>query len=168
MIYIDSKQCTACGACVEICPTGALQWVKDQDGRHVEIDREICRECEACVEACPEEAIWVEMEPVVEGELVPAAPGAVQVKADRQEIQPAQPASPALSWLGAALAFVGREIVPRMAVSLLEAWDRRHSSATAMPRTSDTQAFGRSMRQGPATGRGGGQRHRRRKGQGRG
>jgi hypothetical protein len=32
-----------------------------------------------------------------------------------------------LAWLGAVLAFAGREIVPRLAASLLNAWDRRAS-----------------------------------------
>jgi hypothetical protein len=40
-------------------------------------------------------------------------------------VQPAQSTSSITSWVGAVLAFIGREVVPRLAVSLLDVWDRR-------------------------------------------
>jgi len=43
-------------------------------------------------------------------------------------IRPASPARKALTLVGAALVFAGREIVPRVVVSLLDAWDRRTGS----------------------------------------
>jgi Fe-S-cluster-containing hydrogenase component 2 len=62
-VWIDVARCTGCGACVEVCPVGAIALV---DGK-ASVDEEACTGCEACVDACPEGAI----QPVVQGELVP-------------------------------------------------------------------------------------------------
>jgi hypothetical protein len=73
-------------------------------------------------------------------------------------------------WLGPALAYVGREIVPRLAASLLDAWDRRAGRSTplASPSTSVSPVQGQTTGVGPAAGpaAGGGHRHRRRRGRG--
>lgn len=134
MIYIDSERCTGCGDCVEVCPDGAIWLAEDITRRYAEIDQSLCRACQACIEVCPEGAIRVETEAEVEGELVSTEPNAVQAKARPQELQPVQPALKALAWLGPALAFVGREIVPRVAALLLDAWDRRASDRISTPR----------------------------------
>lgn len=43
-VYVNELNCTGCGKCVEVCPTGA---------RTLEaIDRELCNNCGECVEAC--------------------------------------------------------------------------------------------------------------------
>jgi Fe-S-cluster-containing hydrogenase component 2 len=62
-VWVDVARCTGCGACVEVCPVGAMSLV---DGK-ASVDEEACTGCEACVDACPEGAI----QPVVQGELVP-------------------------------------------------------------------------------------------------
>jgi Fe-S-cluster-containing hydrogenase component 2 len=62
-VWIDVARCTGCGACVEVCPAGAIALV---DGK-ASVDEEACTGCEACVDACPEGAIQA----VVQGELVP-------------------------------------------------------------------------------------------------
>ncbi len=134
MIYIDSERCTGCGACVEVCPDGAIWLVKDVNRHYAEIDQSLCRACQACIEVCPEGAIRVETRPAIEGELMPAEPEAVQVKAKFGELQPVQPALKALAWLGPTLVFVGREVLPRVAALLLDAWDRRASGRISAPR----------------------------------
>ncbi|MBN1934594.1 MAG: 4Fe-4S dicluster domain-containing protein [Anaerolineae bacterium] len=151
MIYIDSERCTGCGACIEVCPEGAIWLVKDVNRLYAEIDQSLCRACRACIEVCAEGAIRVETEPVVEGELVSVEPEAVSVKAGARELQPAQPVLKALAWLGPALVFVGREVLPRVAAVLLEAWERRASGpgdqvSTRQPVSSGSGAGGQQHR----------------------
>ncbi|MEA3406650.1 MAG: 4Fe-4S binding protein [Chloroflexota bacterium] len=111
MIYVDDERCTGCGTCVDVCPVGAIQLV---DGV-ARIDQEECVECEICLSACPETAILS----VSDGVLV-----------EQETITPAKTSSQALAektsraikvapWLGAALAFVGREVLPRLATHFL-------------------------------------------------
>ncbi|HEY3810230.1 MAG TPA: 4Fe-4S binding protein [Acidimicrobiales bacterium] len=45
--------CTACGACLTTCPTGALA---PAPGRPA-VDDERCTDCLACVEVCPVDVI---------------------------------------------------------------------------------------------------------------
>jgi len=54
----DEARCTQCGACVTICPTGALS--KDIDTQEVRFSADECVACELCVPACPPRAMKVE------------------------------------------------------------------------------------------------------------
>lgn len=47
----DPQRCTLCGACVDVCPVGAINM-----GGRVETDAESCILCCACIKACPEQA----------------------------------------------------------------------------------------------------------------
>ena len=51
---VDEEECTGCGFCYEICPTGAISI-----DRTAEIDASKCTACLACVEQCPQGAIAV-------------------------------------------------------------------------------------------------------------
>jgi len=93
----------------------------------------LCTQCEACVEACPNGAITaismpsyhapVLALPVTESGLVP----------DQQPVVLTETAPPArgLALLaGTALAFVGREVAPRLVDVLIEALERRLARPT--------------------------------------
>jgi len=51
---VDKSKCAGCGACVKICPYGAVKIGKD--GKAV-INEEKCQKCGKCKEACPFGAI---------------------------------------------------------------------------------------------------------------
>lgn len=53
----DEDRCTHCGACVVICPTGALSL--DKDTMKVNFDSKKCIACELCVKPCPPRAMIV-------------------------------------------------------------------------------------------------------------
>ena len=158
MITVDREKCTACGACVTACPTGAIHLVQGELGSYAEVDQTKCRHCEACLNACPEHAIVSTAEPAIEGELVPVRAKPLPVR----QVRSVQAAPQALALLGAAMAFAGREILPRVTTALLDAWDRRAGRPAPAPRNSTwTQPA-----PGPAAsmfGRGGRQRRRRRR-----
>jgi len=52
---VDRDKCIACGACQEICPTGAISI--DEIAR---IDPMKCMGCGECVAQCPQEAIYLD------------------------------------------------------------------------------------------------------------
>ena len=160
-VYVDATRCTGCGACVEVCPTGAIRLVASETGRYAEVNQSECRGCEACVEACPEDAIMAEGESAVEGELVQEEAELVPLEPQHREIRLARPVPKALTWLGAALVFAVREIVPRVAVSLLDAWDRRVGRLAAP--SNDLRAERSGQRSVTNLPRGGGWRHRHRR-----
>jgi ferredoxin len=56
LVVLDRDICTDCGACVSLCPTGALSIAKDYS---VKLDEDKCILCEVCVPACPVRAIKV-------------------------------------------------------------------------------------------------------------
>jgi len=49
------EKCTACGICIDICPSGAI--VMENGKAFIKTDH--CRNCMACIKACPEEAIII-------------------------------------------------------------------------------------------------------------
>ncbi|HOX31587.1 MAG TPA: DUF362 domain-containing protein [Spirochaetales bacterium] len=62
--FFDRRRCTACGACVRICPPGALELAAGADGRRrVAIDRGKCIRCYCCDEICPSDAIHLARRP---------------------------------------------------------------------------------------------------------
>jgi Ni,Fe-hydrogenase III small subunit/formate hydrogenlyase subunit 6/NADH:ubiquinone oxidoreductase subunit I len=55
---IDFSRCTACAACVEACPTGAIHATTPAAGRKtLTLSYASCIQCRACVATCPDQAI---------------------------------------------------------------------------------------------------------------
>ena len=104
------------------------------------------------------------VERAIEGELVQIRAVPVPVELQTREMRPVRPVPQALTWLGAALVFAGREIVPRVAASLLDAWDRRAS--LSMPSSSDSISMRSARGMAANSTDGGGRRHRWRRGRG--
>lgn len=46
----DEENCVHCGACVSVCPVGAISYEYDW---RVKMDQSICVQCGTCVNACP-------------------------------------------------------------------------------------------------------------------
>ena len=139
MLTIELDRCDGCGACVEVCPERAIQLV----GGLAQINSELCTECEVCVPACPAGAIRVARPVVV-----------------REEPAVAMAERPRLSALatlaGAALSFIGSQLLPRAADAIVGALDRRLSGKPA-PESREAAL---------SEGKPGGPRHRRRGGRG--
>jgi ferredoxin len=51
--YVIKKNCTACSACVKVCPTGAATII----GKTADINKKLCIKCMCCHEACRFNAI---------------------------------------------------------------------------------------------------------------
>jgi Fe-S-cluster-containing hydrogenase component 2 len=116
MLYVDENRCSGCGVCVNVCPRAAIAI---EDGK-ASISQALCNHCEACAAACPERAILS----VTETALVPEAypPRAVRPQEASHPRWVVARAAPAL---GAALLFMGREVMPRVTDYVLDALDRR-------------------------------------------
>ncbi|MGL5541121.1 MAG: 4Fe-4S binding protein [Erysipelotrichaceae bacterium] len=53
-VKISLDTCIGCGACVGVCPVGALSL--NDDSKAV-CDESLCIDCGACISVCPTEAI---------------------------------------------------------------------------------------------------------------
>jgi NAD-dependent dihydropyrimidine dehydrogenase PreA subunit len=123
MIAINTALCNGCGACVEVCPNGALYLV---EGKAM-VEHQLCRDCESCIAACPTEAISLvtPKEAVVEPVRVPVPRPEAPVVRVKTKSAPAPLRTSLLPLVGGALAWGWREIVPRLAEYVLYDLDRR-------------------------------------------
>jgi NAD-dependent dihydropyrimidine dehydrogenase PreA subunit len=172
LLYIDRTQCTGCGVCVDVCPTGAIS-LDESEGVST-INSALCSECLLCLDVCPNGAIQqaesFEVMPVVQGK-------AVEGEIVEGKVIPAPAVAPTAvvrspgrlaTLAGTALTFVEDLLLPRAADALVGAVERSlarrtHSAPSAIPFRSGNRS---SM--GPmAGGRGGRSRQRRRRRRGR-
>jgi len=157
VININAEHCSGCGACVEVCPTGAIYLV---DGRAV-VEQGLCSSCEACVTACHTDALSLVTPRESAQELIRVLtprpePQVIQV---RTESAPVPLRASLLPAVGGALAWAGREIVPRLAEYLLADLDRRAARRQTLAARQSEPGNADSL-----PGRGGGRRRRRRRG----
>ena len=139
MLTIELDRCDGCGACVEVCPEGAISLVNGV----ARIDSGSCTECEACVQACPNGAIQV------------ARPVAVREETAAAVAERPRPSALA-TLVGATLSFIGSQLLPRAADAIVNALDRR----------SGGEPVAESREGAPTEAKPGGRRRRRRGGRG--
>ena len=171
MLYVNRARCTGCAVCADVCPTGAIRL--DEKENVAIIDQALCTECLVCLDECPSGAIQraksselVAMEgkavegEVIEGEVMPAPASRLPA--------PARSPGRLAALAGAALTFVGNQLLPRVADALVSAVEHRLAhetdpiSSTTSPR-SGSKPLKKQVRKG---GRGHGrQRRQRRRGQ---
>lgn len=156
MVSIDTLACRGCGACVEVCPTGAIT----MRGQVAWLDATRCTECGACAEACPEQAITLTAEtepsravlPTAQAEVVEVVPpAAAELSPARHAVPAVRRSSPMLRrrlWpvLGSAALWAGREIAPRLAQLALDAWERRAAGDQVSRRLGLRAGSGRRLR----------------------
>lgn len=53
MAYVIGDDCTACGACMSVCPVEAISEGEDK----YKIDADACTDCGLCADECPFDAI---------------------------------------------------------------------------------------------------------------
>jgi Fe-S-cluster-containing hydrogenase component 2 len=145
LVWIDEERCTGCGACVEACPVAAITLV----GGIARVDAETCTGCEACIVVCPEDAV----QPVVQGEIVPAQEG--PVPAVRRP-------SPLAETAGAAMAVAGVGLLARVAQVLARTVEHWLAQPSTAMRPSSGTAAPSMLEGGRAPGRGRRARRRRR------
>jgi NAD-dependent dihydropyrimidine dehydrogenase PreA subunit len=120
MMQVDLEKCTGCGECLDACSVEAISLIEGK----VAIDVDTCLSCGVCAQVCPAGAITEVRLPV------PARTVAIQ-PVKPQTARPVLVTRPEsrLAWVKPALSFIGREIVPRLANTLVTVLDRRVSAS---------------------------------------
>jgi Fe-S-cluster-containing dehydrogenase component len=132
VVAINTGCCDGCGVCVDACATGAIYLVSGKAA----VDDVLCRDYRAeinastaaCVSACPAGAIVIteqEQKPEVDAARVLAPRPGPEVIVVKTEPVPVSLRARVLPVVGGAMAWAGREIVPRLADYVLCAMERR-------------------------------------------
>lgn len=53
----EQDRCISCGACISVCPAGAISFNKN---REIEIEKDKCHRCGVCVDACPRRSLSIQ------------------------------------------------------------------------------------------------------------
>jgi len=63
----DAEKCTACGACVNMCPSGAIDLLEEEGRFRIVYNLWKCSFCGTCQQVCPEEAVKLTAEYSLQG-----------------------------------------------------------------------------------------------------
>ena len=163
MIQIEREQCIGCGACQEVCASHAIALLEDESGSYANVDQERCTECGACLEVCPQGAIYA-LETTSQGhQVITVAPKVIAVRPAKAQGIALAPVARGPGWMGAALAFVAREVAPRVAMLFLDVLERR-GGETRSPSTPSRIAPSAPAARPTQTSGSRGRRHRRHRG----
>ena len=67
-VLLDKSACTGCGACVSICPKGAISMLPDEEGfLYPSVDQKLCIGCDLCEKRCPAGKAHPETRPLLLG-----------------------------------------------------------------------------------------------------
>lgn len=135
VMQVNQALCAGCGVCEEVCPTGAIHLVDQM----AEINKALCTQCEACVDACPNGAIITILEPTQLTPTVALTATEIQTMPapTRAALWEAEPSRRGLASLaGAALAFLGREVAPRLVDVLATALERQLTTSATSAKAS--------------------------------
>ena len=133
-VWLDEARCTGCGACIEVCPTGALTLAEGK----AYLDEVLCRACEACILACPTGAL----QPVLEIESVLVAPRVPEYAPPFSPAAQSTLASPRASLLATVVA-TGTQLAVQAApivLNVLGQWLTRRQRLPLQPRSNLTKS----------------------------
>jgi NAD-dependent dihydropyrimidine dehydrogenase PreA subunit len=129
IIQVYQELCTGCGTCVDVCSEEAIRLV---DNRAM-IDDSLCIQCEACIEACQNNAI-VEFPKPERSSAILNLPlpvsGPISLRNQPMQRESKAPARGLAPLAGAALAFLGSEVAPRLVDVLITTLERRLTQPT--------------------------------------
>jgi ferredoxin len=117
-VQIDTELCAGCGACIDSCPSGAISL----QAKIATIDRQRCNECQACIEVCPTGAITADA-------ILPV-PTTARPEIMVQRSNKADAPGRLTTLAGAGLAYLGREIGPRLVDAFFNALEQRSQAAS--------------------------------------
>ena len=141
IIQVDQELCAGCGACVEVCSEGAIHVLENR----VMIDDSLCTQCEACIEACVNDAISASPDPehsTVAMNLPVLIPGSIPSQIQPVPVKSTAPSRGLTPLAGAALAFLGSEVAPRLVDVLITTLERKLTRPTApVPSISATKSM---------------------------
>ncbi len=140
-MQVDTERCVGCGACIEVCPNGAIQLRQAKAW----INPDLCTECKTCAEVCPQGSIQASRE------ILPMEAASLSIKAptisesrSAMVIEPPQYQEKKGAPFRAVLTFLGQEILPRaIDLFLTRLEERRNSTLTPYSKASIHQ--GRSI-----------------------
>ena len=129
VIQVNQELCAGCGSCVDVCEVGAIHLVD-----HVaEIDDALCIACETCLENCPNGAIIAITAPAYIAPIM-AQPMTVPESGFGQQpatsLETTVPVRGLKPLAGAALAFLGSEVAPRLVDVVIQSFEHRLTKLT--------------------------------------